>query len=169
MASALVLNGAETALASPEGREFVADCVRAGEGLISDSDVQSKYEIDAATWKNITKNAALIRAIRAESERRVRSGVAAREAAATHLAKAPGYLNQILTDKSASPRYRIEASKELRATAVVNGPESGVPNADKFVININLGAKHEHYEVPIAATPKELTADEVNWGWRDHE
>jgi hypothetical protein len=169
MPSAIVLNNIETSLTSAEGRDFVADCVRAGEGLISDAELQDKYEIAADAWKGIIKNAALIRAIRAESERRVRTGVAAQEAASKHFAKAPGYLNDILSDKAASPRYRIEASKELRATAIGDGANKNGAPTDKFIININLGSHREHYEVPIAATPKELTKDEVNWGWRDRD
>jgi hypothetical protein len=168
MPSAIVLNNVETSLTSPEGRDFVADCVRAGEGLLSDRDVQSKYEIAASDWKNITKNKSLIQAIRSESERRVRTGQAAQEAASKHFAKAPGYLNEIMSDPKAHPKFRIESAKELRATAVGDGNSGTSNNADKFIININLGSRREHYEF----TPKpaqELTADELEWGWRDRE
>jgi hypothetical protein len=164
----LVLNGTKTSLTSAQGRDFVADCVRAGEGLISDTDLRDKYEIDATDWGSITKNKLLIQAIRAESERRVRNGQAAQEAASKHFAKAPGYLNEIMADKATSPRYRIESARELRATAIGNGPETS-NNADKFVITINLGGGHvERYEKDLKPI-KELTAEEVNWGWRDHE
>jgi hypothetical protein len=167
MAELVVLNGTKTALNDTTGKEFVCDCVRAGEGLITDAELQDKYEIVASDWQNLTKNAALVRAIRAESERRVRSGQAAREAASKHFAKAPNYLNDILTDKAASPRYRIEASKELRATAIGNDNGAAAPT-DKFVININLGRGTERFEKTITARP-ELTADEVQWGWRDRD
>jgi hypothetical protein len=168
MASTLVLNGTETALATPEGREFVADCVRAGEGLISDSELRKKYEIAAAAWKGITKNKALIQAIRTESERRTRTGIAAQEAASKHFAGAPKVLNELMTDPKTHPKFRIESARELRAVAIGDGNQAGAPNADKFVININLGAKREHYEF-TPAPAKELTADEIQWGWRDRE
>jgi hypothetical protein len=167
MPSALVLNGTETALTSPEGRDFVADCVRAGEGLISDKDLREKYEIAADTWKNITKNRSLVQAIRNESARRTRSGQAAQEAAAKHYAGAPKVLNELMTDPKTHPKFRIESAKELRATAIGEGNGAGTLNADKFVININLGSRSERYE--FTPKPKELTADEVEWGWRDRE
>jgi hypothetical protein len=167
MASTIALNGTETALATPEGREFVADCVRAGEGLITDAELREKYEIAANVWKGITKNKTLVQAIRTESERRVRTGVAAQEAAAKHYAKAPNYLNDLMVDPKTHPKFRIESAKELRATAIGND-NGGASNVDKFVININLGAKSEYYEfTPKPA--KELTTDELNWGWRDRE
>jgi hypothetical protein len=165
MPSAIVLNGTETSLTSAEGREFIADCVRAGEGLIADAEVQSKYEIAAIDWKNITKNAALIRAIRAEGERRTRTGIAAQEAASKHFAGAPKVLNELMTDPKTHPKFRIESARELRTVAIGDGNKGAAPTA--FVINISLGAKREHYE--FAPTPKELTADELEWGWRDRE
>jgi hypothetical protein len=161
----LVLNGTKTSLTNPEGRDFVADCVRAGEGLISDSDLRKKYEIAASDWKNITKNKSLVQAIRTESERRIRTGVAAQEAASKHFAKAPGYLNEIMTDKATSPRYRIESARELRTVAIGDGNKGGAPNADKFVININLGNKREIYEFPMKQLP---SANQDNgWGWTE--
>jgi hypothetical protein len=45
------------------GHQFVTDCTRAGEGLISDQELQQKYELSPADWQNITKDAALGRAI----------------------------------------------------------------------------------------------------------
>jgi hypothetical protein len=161
MASTIAPNGTQTALATPEGREFVADCVRAGEGLIRDKDLREKYEISAGDWKNITKNRALVQAIRAESARRTRSGQAAQEAASKHFAKAPGYLNEIMSDSKAHPKFRIESAKELRATAIGDGNAAGTPNADKFVININLGSRSEHYEFPM----KQIGSTAEEWGW----
>jgi hypothetical protein len=163
----VVLNGVKTALDGATGKEFVCDCVRAGEGLLTDAELRDKYEITASDWKNITKNKSLIQAIRAESERRIRTGVAAQEAASKHFAKAPGYLNELMVDPKTHPKFRIESARELRTVAIGDGNKGGAPNADKFVININLGQKREHYE--FATTPKELTADELEWGWRDRE
>jgi hypothetical protein len=165
--TSIVLNGVETTLSSPTAREFITDATRAGEGLLTDSDLRDRYEINDADWSAITKNAAVARAVRTESERRIRSGQAAQEAASKHFAKAPGYLNEIMADSKAHPKFRIESAKELRATAIGDGNSGTSNNSDRFVININLGQKREHYE--FATTPKELTADEVEWGWRDRE
>ena len=90
--SNIVLGGVPVELASDIGRQFVVDCTRAGEGLISDRELAEIYEISPADWQNIAKDAALGRAIRAERDRRVRSGVAAREAAAkTFCQRGKGY------------------------------------------------------------------------------
>src|SRR5262245_2781432 len=37
-----------TSLACSKGREFVADCTRAAEGLLSDQELQEKYELRVA-------------------------------------------------------------------------------------------------------------------------
>jgi hypothetical protein len=161
----LVLN-AKTSLASfatPEGRDFVADCVRAGEGLISDRELRDKYEIAPDAWKVITKNKSLIQAIRAESERRVRTGLAAQEAAAKHFSRAPKVLNDIMSDKATHPKFRIEASKELRSTAIGNGNGAAGAGGQQFVININLTGKTERhaYDLPL----KQVSSTKDTWGW----
>ena len=51
-------------------------------------------------------------------------------------------LNGILQDPKAPPRRRIEASKELRATANV-GAEKSDADVDRVVISINLGANEK--------------------------
>jgi len=106
------------------GRAFIVDATRAGEGLITDQELQEKYELSPADWLAITKDKAIGRAVRSESERRVRNGSAAREAAAKHFVKAPAVLDQIMTDADSNPRHKIEAIKELRATAN-GGSEKG--------------------------------------------
>src|SRR5262245_28349213 len=153
MSNVVVLRGIPTDLTSAIGHQFVVDCVRAGEGLLSDQELVEKYEIPPDDWKEIIENTALIRAIRAESERRVRNGTAARESAAKIFVRAPQVLGTILDDKHASPRHRIESARELRATATSPGAESAADSGDKFIITINLGADGtdhiEHYEKPI--------------------
>lgn len=69
-------------LNSDAGHQFVTDATRAAEGLITDKELAEKYELSPADWQNITKDMALGRAVRAERERRVLNGVAARESAA---------------------------------------------------------------------------------------
>src|SRR5262245_24307635 len=111
------LHGVPTSLSSSRGREFVVDCVRSAEGLLRDDDLKSKYELSPADWESVTKNTALIRAIRATREQRVLSGRATREAAAQHLVKAPKILDQLMSSETVNVRGRIDAIRELRATA----------------------------------------------------
>ena len=92
MGDVITLRSTPIDLLSDAGRQFVVDCTRAGEGLLTDSDLQSKYELSPLDWRNITKDAALMRAIQAERERRVLNGTAVREMAAKHLVKGPGVL-----------------------------------------------------------------------------
>jgi hypothetical protein len=70
-----------------------------------------------------------------------------------------------MSDKGTSPRYRIEASKELRATAIGND-NSASNNADKFVININLGGGHgmrREFDLPM----KQIRSPDEEWGWSE--
>jgi hypothetical protein len=162
MSNVVVLRGIPTDLTSAVGHQFVVDCVRAGEGLITDKELVGKYEIPPGDWKEITENTMLVRAIRAESERRIRKGEAARESAAKIFAKAPTVLGDILNDKSASPRHRIESARELRQTAIGPGTENTADTGEKFIITINLGADHvEHYEKSIAPMKPLLPTNEV--------
>jgi hypothetical protein len=157
----LVLNGSKTTLASQEGRDFISDATRAGEGLLADSDLRQKYEINDADWQAITTNAAVARAVRAESERRVRTGVAAQEMAAKHFTKAPNYLNELMIDPKTHPKFRIESARELKNVAIGNGNEAAANAAERFVININLGSRREHYEFPM----KQVRSTTEDWGW----
>jgi hypothetical protein len=113
------------------GRAFVVDATRAGEGLITDAELQEKYELSPTDWQNITKDRKLGRAIRDERDRRVRNGTAARESAARHFVKAPTILAGIMESEASSPRHVIEAAKEIRQVAAGNsddGPSQGAKN-----------------------------------------
>jgi hypothetical protein len=157
----IVLYGAEIDLDSPAGREFVTDATRAGEGLCSDDDLKAKYEIAPEDWKDIAQNTTLAKAIRAERERRIYNGTAARELAATEFATAPRVLGTILNDKAASPRHRIESARELRTTATA-GTENSPDIGPKFIITIDLGAGHvEHFEKDITPMKPLLPTNEV--------
>ena len=120
------------------GQAFVVDCCRHTEGLLSDSDIKSKWTLGDEDWMNLADNAALLQAVRAERERRVISGAAAREAAQRYFAKAPTVLSDILTDEQVSPRHRIEAARELRQVAGERSDAASGAN-EKIVIKINLG------------------------------
>ena len=169
MSDTVILRGIPTELTSPAGHLFVVDCVRAAEGLITDKELVEIYEITPADWQNIAKDVALGRAIRAERDRRVRNGVAAREAASRHFVKAPTILDKIMTDEQANARHRIEAIRELRQTALPEN-QNAPSQSDRFVIRIDLtagGGGVETYNKSIAVTPDddlpeqpELTAPE---------
>jgi hypothetical protein len=146
----VALHGVTTSLDSVEGRRFVADACRAAEGLIGDKELAEIYEISPADWRDITKNTALINAIRDERTRRVRNGTAAKELAAREFVKAPQVLGNILNDPSANAKHRIDSAKELRATAHGGGDgERTADTSEKFIITINLGDTTEHYEKEI--------------------
>ena len=121
------------------GRAFVVDATRAGEGLLTDKELQEKYELSPVDWQNITKDKALGRAIRDERDRRVRTGIAARESAARYFVKGPSILDQIATDTNSNPRHKIDAIRELRATAAGSGGD-GPAQGEKISIVINLGS-----------------------------
>ena len=134
----VVLRGVTVPLDTDVGQQFVTDCARNTEGLMPDSDVKNKWTLTDEDWERLADNALLLQAVRAERERRIISGDAAREGAQRAFAKAPTILGEILTDEQVSPRHRIEAARELRQVAG-NGPDT-VPGAgEKFVITINLG------------------------------
>jgi hypothetical protein len=155
------LHHTPTALTSSKGREFVCDCTRAAEGLLSDQEIKEKYELSPADWESITTNTALIRAIQAERTKRVRSGQAAREAAAQHFVRAPAILDRIMSDEQSNPRHKIEAIRELRATAAgAAGADSTPDTSEKFIIRIDLGgADTEIFEKVITPTKPLLAAN----------
>ena len=149
----VVLHGKPVELDSSEGHRFVVDAVRAAEGLLTDKDLREKYEITAKNLKEMAKNTALIKAIRDERERRMRNGTAAKESASRHFVRAPNVMGAIMDDANANPRHRIEAAREIRATAT-GGADEKVPDTEKFVITFNLGADHiERYEKTISVKP----------------
>ena len=116
------LRGLTVALDTDVGQAFIADCARNTEGLISDLEIRTKYELTDKNWERLANNAPLLRAVRAQREHRIFNGEAPREAAQLHFTKAPDILNDILTDEQVSPRHRIEAARELRQVAG-NGAE----------------------------------------------
>ena len=158
MSDTIILRGTPTDLDSVVGRQFIVDCTRAAEGLISDKELAEIYEISPVDWQNIAKDAALGRAIRAERDRRVRSGIVAREAAAQHFVRAPGILGAIMDSEQSNARHRIEAIRELRQTAIPESPNSPA-QSERFIIQINLGADVEVYNKSIAVNANDVAPD----------
>ena len=123
-----------------ENPEFITDCARYADGVLTETQVKKKYRFDDNTWTRLGEDDKLIEAIEAENTRRIRRGDTARERAQTHFAAAPDILNQIMNDSSASARNRIESAKELRVCADHRPEIAPAAAAERFVISINLGA-----------------------------
>jgi len=123
-------------LSLEDNHEFITDCARYAEGLLSEQDVKKKHHFDDATWARLGEDEALIEKIEAEKTRRIRSGVTARERAQRLFAETPAVLGDILHGETVSPRHKIESARELRAIAAT-GPENR-PAADRFIITIDL-------------------------------
>jgi hypothetical protein len=138
--STVVLRGTPVALKSDVGCAFVSDCCRNWEKLFSNSQICEKYGLSIEDWQSMGANRALVRAVREEHQRRIKNGSAAQELAAKEFATAPATLGAILRDPDSNPRHKIEAHRELRATASGSGPESTSNDSSNFTITINLGA-----------------------------
>jgi hypothetical protein len=137
-----------------ENHEFITDCARYAEGLLSEKDVKKRHHFDDATWEALGSNNVLVEAIEAEKVRRIRNGSTKRERAQQLVVQAPDVLGGIMLDASASPKHRIDASKTLDAFAA-NGPEAA-PAADRFVITINLGDDVLHFDKSIAVDANDI-------------
>src|SRR5215813_5207287 len=135
----VVLRGVAVPLASDIGGAFIGDCSRNRELVLSDQRLSEKWGLSPQALAEIGANPAVRLAVAAECERRQRSGEAARDAAAKVFAESPRVLGQILNSEAASPRHRIEAAREIRATAQ-SGAERTGDTAERVIINIDLGA-----------------------------
>jgi len=148
------LRGIEVSLTSDVGGAFITDLSRNKERLFSDQQVCEKYDITPDDWTAITQSKAVRLAVSAEHERRMLNNDASREAAAKQFTKAPEILGGILENERASPRHRIEAAKELRATAH-SGDEKPGADAERVIVTINLGNAPEDKLVFDCGVPKQ--------------
>jgi hypothetical protein len=136
-----------------ENHEFISDMCRFSENILSEKAIRKKYRLAESDWEKLNDDE-LVRAIEAESLRRVRNGDCKRERAQQLVTKAPGILDGIASDVGASPRHRIDAIRTLD-TFATNGPQ-GAPAADRFQITINLGADTVlKYDRSIAPDPND--------------
>ena len=164
----IVLSKTPIDIHTDAGRAFIVDATRAGESLITDAELREKYELDATELQALAANKAVGRAIREERDRRVRSGTAAREAAAKYFVAGPGILNQIANAAESNARHKIDAIRELRATAA-GGDGEGPSKGELFSIVINLGSDvGDRIEKTFDITPKppelEDKIDGNDWG-----
>jgi hypothetical protein len=140
--------------------DFITDLCRYSESIYTEADVRKKWRLTDEDWERAGSDDVLVRAIEDEKTRRVRSGAHAREKAQKVFVKVPDVLDEILSDKNASPRHKVESSRELRAIANV-GPEA-TPTAERFVIQINLGADQVlRIDQPIRPTPNTIDSTAI--------
>jgi hypothetical protein len=155
----IVIGGTIVELASDEGRAFLVDAVRAAEGLITDQDLVELHGVSPPELQTLAKDLHFARALRAERDRRVRSGTAAREAASKFFVKSPKILDEIQSDGNANARHKIESIRELRQIAAPENA-SGPSQSDRFVITINIGDESLHYNKSIAIDPNDGVPEE---------
>jgi hypothetical protein len=140
----MILRGDSVALDTDVGHEFVIDCARHIEGLLSEANLKTKWGLTDAGWGALATNTYLLDFVRRQRERRIVNGLAAREGAQQEFAKAPSVLGSILNDETISPRHRIEAARELRQAAA-DGDTTETLEKEKFVVVINLGADEKPF------------------------
>jgi hypothetical protein len=144
-----------------ENHEFLADCCRYAEGISSESAVRKKWRFSEDDWEKLGSDDELVRAIEAESVRRIRNGTSKRERAQVLIVEGPAVLGDIMRNSSASPRHRVDAVKALDALSDT-GPDSP-PARDVFVIKINIGGDvHTFGTLPDSNTSKIIDHDRVD-------
>lgn len=124
-----------------ENFDFISDLARFAESIYTEAAVRKKWRLDDATWSRLAEDEDFIEKVEATKTTRIRNGSSAREKAQQLFTETPAVLGEILRDDNASPRHRIEASREIRAVAGT-GPET-TPASDRFVIQINLGEDYK--------------------------
>jgi hypothetical protein len=96
----------------------------------------------------------------------VRTGQAVKEAAARHLIKGVGIVDQIMSSNDSHPKHKLEAFKELRNTAAVGADAEG-RSGDRFVITIVMNSDEpggnvvEHYDKSIAVDPNDIDPNDI--------
>ena len=132
-----------------ENHEFITDCARYAEGLLSEKDVKKAHHFDDATWEPLGSNDVLVEAIEAEKIRRIRNGSTKRERAQQLVRASARRLGRHYArcQRLAEAPDRNSA-KALDAFAA-NGPEAA-PASDRFQITINLGSDVLHFDKSIA-------------------
>jgi hypothetical protein len=132
-----------------ENQEFLADCCRFFENILSEATMRRKYKLADSVWDRLGEDEKLIKAIEAEKIRRMRDGSTKREKAQQLVVQAPEVLHGILVDNKANAKHRIDSAKALDDFAAPRGSEN-TPDSARFVITINLGADHiERYSKSI--------------------
>ena len=143
-----------------DNQEFIADCCRFTENILSEAALRKKYRLAESAWEALGSNDALVEKIENEKLRRIRDGSSKREKAQLLIVKAPDVVAKIMLDDNANARHRIDASKTLNDFAA-NGPGQGAPAADRFVITINLGSDTLKFDKSIAIDPNDVDPNDT--------
>jgi hypothetical protein len=101
----------------------------------------------------------LQRSIAAAKIRRIHDGSAAREAAQHAFLSAPGILNGIMNDTSASARHRIESIRELRQISANEPTDGQKADKEKFHIVLNFGTAKVVKDVEVKPKQETLTIE----------
>jgi hypothetical protein len=151
----VVLRGHTINIDSDIGAAFVVDCVRHIEDLVSAETLKTKYALNDEGWQALGANEKLQLAVGAQKERRIRNGEAAREKAQALFLAAPDVLSTIVNDTTMSPRHRIDACRELRATAAVSAEASSQTDGERIRISINFGTSKIAVDAPMKVVKPE--------------
>src|SRR5215475_11357059 len=116
-----------------DNHEFVSDCCRYSEGVLSEAAVRKKWHFDAATWELLSSDDELVRAIEETKIRRVRSGAAKRELAQQHIVRGVDVLSKIMDDPNTNARSRVDSIKALDALADP-GPQHAAADQDRDLL-----------------------------------
>jgi hypothetical protein len=119
--------------------EFLSDCCRYSENLLSQEDVRKKWALTDEDWERAGSDNELVRAIEETKVQRVRSGAAKREKAQQHVVRGVDVLSKIMDDPQANARSRVDSIKALDALADP-GPQHAAAEQDRIIIRIDLGA-----------------------------
>ena len=115
--------------------EFIADMARFGELILTEKAIRKKYRLADDVWNALGNDDNLVRAIKAESVRRIRDGSCKREKSQALVVKAPDVAASIMLNDSANDRHRLDACKVLNDFAA-NGPperrQRTIPDHDQF-------------------------------------
>jgi hypothetical protein len=157
------------ALSSEQGRALIVDLCRYQEKILTEKQVKRTWKFDEATWDALggADGDEVVRAVEAETIRRIRDCSAKREKAQLLVTKAPDVLSGILLDDTANARHRIDSAKELNAFATDGVAEAAA--GQFFEIVINLGADQngqpirEHYKKPLAIDISPNKREEIEW------
>jgi hypothetical protein len=139
--------------------EFISDMARFSESILSEKAIRKKYRLADDIWEKLADDDNLVRAIEAESVRRVRDGSAKKEKAQKLVVAAPDVLSGILLDENANARHRIDSCKVLNDFAS-NGPETAAAET-RFVIQINMGSDTLIFDKSVKPNPNDIDPNDI--------
>ena len=137
----IVLRGDLVPYGSDVYELFVDDGCREAEEILSTDDFKYKYGLSDAAYEQLGSDERLVRDIKLRMERRVWNGLAAKECAAFHFAKAPHKLGKMIQDPLEASARKIEATKELRSIATSgSAAENAGRSGERFLVTIITGS-----------------------------